>query len=111
MDFIREVQKILVEEYRKDHPEVADYSDEEIALINPVTIYDIEAYIDYQIGKLQKEIKYNMDIIDSPNTYYQEVTELRSENINLMREITSLVESKEQIRQVMGESLDESNSR
>lgn len=40
-ELIKRVQKMLVDEYRLEHPEFSDYSDEEIALINPVSEPDI----------------------------------------------------------------------
>lgn len=111
MDIYREVQMMLVDDYRASHPEAAIYTDEEIAMINPVTMYDIDAYIDVKIDALQREIDYNIEIINDAKTYYQEVTELRSENVYLSGLINALQRTREALRLSMGEVLDEPKGR
>ena len=107
MDIKTELQRKMVEEYRRTHPEAAMYSDEEIAQMEPITPVEVNLYISELIKDLQDELNYNLSLITDPKTHYQEITELRSENVVLNAKIDTLIQEKARLDQAYGEDLDE----
>lgn len=121
-DKLRETQKYLNDDFRKENPEIASYSDEEIAMMNPATKEDIASFnyisanvtrnssyedfldeedriaaIDEEIRELTEEIELNNARIANPMTYYQEITETRSENARLESRRLALLQERENI--------------
>lgn len=110
-DINKKTQQILNDEYRQEHPEIASYSDEEIAQMNPATEQDVEIFqflsrqamqnkvnqIESEIRELQAELDYNLAKIADPTTFYQEANELRSDNVVILRKINDLFKKKNEI--------------
>ena len=115
---VKEIEKLLVAEYRQNHPEVAAYTDAEIAMMNPVSAWDIELYLSRQLMLLQKEIAFcqneyleNNEKISAKDTFPEERSELRSENASLVRKIKVLESQMITINQELGDYRDASRSR
>lgn len=115
---ISEIQKILIAEYRMEHPEATEYSDVEVAMMNPVSSWDIEVYLSMQLANLQKEImacqqEYweNKDKIADRSTFPEEKNELRNENFSLIRKISDLQNQMQFIRHELGDDRDTPRSR
>ena len=93
-----EYQKILVDEYRNNNPEITEgLSDEEIALMNPITDYEFMVLLGNELNEINKEInELTQDIKDSeekinnPETHYQEITECRSDIVHDKKKIMKL---------------------
>ena len=116
-ELVKRVQKMLVEEYRCEHPEVSDYSDEEIALINPVSDADIVAYIalekmelrknisdiEKMIASLNEDIVLSQERINDPRTFNQDRTEARRDIIDDYAKITKLKEKTQKLLQKIAE--------
>ena len=115
---VKEIEKLLVAEYRQNHPEATAYTDTEIAMMNPVSELDIELYLSIQLMLLQKEIAFcqneyleNNEKISAKDTFPEERSELRSENVSLMRKIKMLESQMITINQELGDYRDASRSR
>ena len=115
---VKEIEKLLVAEYRQNHPEAAAYTDTEIAMMNPVSELDIELYLSRQLMLLQKEIAFcqkeyleNSEKISAKDTFPEERSELRSENASLVRKIKVLESQMITINQELGDYRDASRSR
>lgn len=115
---VKEIEKLLVAEYRQNHPEATAYTDTEIAMMNPVSELDIELYLSRQLMLLQKEIAFcqneyleNNEKISAKDTFPEERSELRSENVSLMRKIKMLESQIITINQELGDYRDASRSR
>lgn len=110
-ELVKRVQKMLVDEYRLEHPEFSDYSDEEIALINPVSEPDIISYIalekmelqksirdiDKMIDSLKEDIHLSQEKIDDPKTFSQDRTEARRDIIDDNMRIVRLEDKKQKL--------------
>ncbi len=110
-ELVKRVQKMLVDEYRLEHPEFSDYSDEEIALINPVSEPDIISYIalekmglqksirdiDKMIDSLKEDIHLSQERIDDPKTFSQDRTEARRDMIDDNMRIVRLEDKKQKL--------------
>ena len=110
-ELVKRVQKMLVDEYRLEHPEFSDYSDEEIALINPVSEHDIISYIalekmelqksirdiDKMIDSLKEDIHLSQERIDDPKTFSQDRTEVRRDMIDDNMRIVRLEDKKQKL--------------
>lgn len=110
-ELVKRVQKMLVDEYRLEHPEFSDYSDEEIALINPVSEPDIISYIalekmelqksirdiDKMIDSLKEDIHLSQERIDDPKTFSQDRTEVRRDMIDDNMRIVRLEDKKQKL--------------
>lgn len=110
-ELVKRVQKMLVDEYRLEHPEFSDYSDEEIALINPVSEPDIISYIalekmelqksirdiDKMIDSLKEDIHLSQEKIDDPKTFSQDRTEARGDIIDDNMRIVRLEDKKQKL--------------
>lgn len=110
-ELVKRVQKMLVDEYRLEHPEFSDYSDEEIALINPVSESDIISYIalekmelqksirdiDKMIDNLKEDIHLSQERIDDPKTFSQDRTEARRDIIDDNMRIVRLEDKKQKL--------------
>lgn len=110
-ELVKRVQKMLVDEYRLEHPEFSDYSDEEIALINPVSEPDIISYIalekvelqksirdiDKMIDSLKEDIHLSQERIDDPKTFSQDRTEARRDIIDDNMRIVRLEDKKQKL--------------
>lgn len=83
----KQYQKILVEEYRKTHlQETENLTDEEVAIMNPITDVEFEMFISnelqsikLEILKLLEDIKDTEKSINDPKVHYQAKTEYRSD--------------------------------
>lgn len=96
--------KALVSEYRLSHPEINDLTDEEVALMCPVSPEVYKLFAVYRLDEISKiisdfqdEIAFNDAKMDDPRTFHQEITELRSDNVAIMRIIERFKKEKEQI--------------
>ena len=110
-DIKRKVQELLNADYRALHPELESYSDEEIALMNPVTYDDITAYIAYENDRIAKEIEkidiaildfgeeitLSKNLRDDPKTFSMARTEANSDIIYAERKIMELTSKKKQL--------------
>ena len=94
----KEYQGILVEEYRMLHKEETDgLTDEEVALMNPLSEADITMLIADELNKMNiriVELVHDINFCDekmkNPNTFHQEVMELRQDKIQAERELEDL---------------------
>lgn len=83
----KEYQKILVEEYRKSHMEETEgLSNEEIALMCPISENDITFLMSKELMEIglsiedqEQEIILCTKKINDPNTYHEELPELRAD--------------------------------
>ena len=83
----KEYQKILVEEYRKSHMEETEgLSNEEIALMCPISENDITFLMSKELMEIglsiedqEQEIMLCTKKINDPNTYHEELPELRAD--------------------------------
>ena len=110
-DIKRKVQELLNADYRALHPELESYSDEEIALMNPVTYDDIIAYMAYENDRIAKEIEkidiaildfgeeitLSKNLRDDPKTFSMARTEANSDIIYAERKIMELTSKKKQL--------------
>ena len=108
---IREIQQIIIDEHRLDDPELAGYSDAEVAMMYPVTPQIVKIFVDLEILKLQQEIDFNNNKMNDQNMFYQERTELRNENLYLYRRIAQLRQEKDLAITLLGGDVNESRSR
>lgn len=107
----KEYQGILVEEYRMLHKEETDgLTDEEVALMNPLSDADITMLIADELNKMNiriVELVHDINFCDekmkNPNTFHQEVMELRQDKIQAERELEDLRIKFDELKKVMGD--------
>lgn len=107
----KEYQGLLVEEYRKLHKEETDgLTDEEVALMNPLSEADITMLIADELNKMNiriVELVHDINFCDekmkNPNTFHQEVMELRQDKIQAERELEDLRIKFDELKKVMGD--------
>ena len=107
----KEYQGILVEEYRMLHKEETDgLTDEEVALMNPLSEADITMLIADELNKMNiriVELVHDINFCDekmkNPNTFHQEVMELRQDKIQAERELEDLRITFDELKKVMGD--------
>lgn len=116
-ELVKRVQQMLVDEYRREHPELDSYSDEEIALMNPVTDTDIISYITLEkmriqngivdiermIVGLREDIELSLKRIDDPYTFGTDRTEARRDIVDDNINIARLEKQKEELLQKIAE--------
>lgn len=101
-------QQILVDEYKKLHPEeVENLTDSEISLMNPITTTDIEMFLSVdlmhikgKINELLDEISDNEKVIKDVKAYSDLKKECREENRGFYLEIQNLKKDYEEIEQI-----------
>ena len=107
----KEYQGILVEEYRMLHKEETDgLTDEEVALMNPLSDADITMLIADELNKMNiriVELVHDINFCDekmkNPNTFHQEVMELRQDIIQAERELEDLRIKFDELKKVVGD--------
>ena len=107
----KEYQGILVEEYRMLHKEETDgLTDEEVALMNPLSDADITMLIADELNKMNiriVELVHDINFCDekmkNPNTFHQEVMELRQDKIQAERELEDLRIKFDELKKVVGD--------
>lgn len=107
----KEYQGLLVEEYRKLHKEETEgLTDEEVALMNPLSEADITMLIADELNKMNiriVELVHDINFCDekmkNPNTFHQEVMELRQDKIQAERELEDLRKKFDELKKVIGE--------
>ena len=107
----KEYQGILVEEYRMLHKEETDgLTDEEVALMNHLSEADITMLIADELNKMNiriVELVHDINFCDekmkNPNTFHQEVMELRQDKIQAERELEDLRIKFDELKKVMGD--------
>lgn len=107
----KEYQGILVEEYRMLHKEETDgLTDEEVALMNPLSEADITMLIADELNKMNiriVELVHDINFCDEkmkyPNTFHQEVMELRQDKIQAERELEDLRIKFDELKKVVGD--------
>lgn len=107
----KEYQGILVEEYRMLHKEETDgLTDEEVALMNPLSDADITMLIADELNKMNiriVELVHDINFCDekmkNPNTLHQEVMELRQDKIQAERELEDLRIKFDELKKVVGD--------
>lgn len=80
-------QRILVDDYRLQNPEDTEcLTDDEVALMCPITDMDViclleaeKVYVQKKIDMLNLEIEGDMEILNNPKTFHEELTEIRSD--------------------------------
>lgn len=105
---IMKYQQILVEEYKRLHPnEVENLTDKEVALMNPITSADIEMFLSVdlmhiksEINELLDEISDNEKVIKDVKTYTDLKKECRDENREFHLRIQNLKKDCEEIEQI-----------
>ena len=107
----KEYQGLLVEEYRMLHKEETDgLTDEEVALMNPLSDADITMLIADELNKMNiriVELVHDINFCDekmkNPNTFLQEVMELRQDKIQAERELEDLRIKFDELKKVVGD--------
>lgn len=107
----KEYQGILVEEYRMLHKEETDgLTDEEVALMNPLSDADITMLIADELNKMNiriVELVHDINFCDekmkNSNTFHQEVMELRQDKIQAERELEDLRIKFDELKKVVGD--------
>ena len=107
----KEYQGLLVEEYRMLHKEETDgLTDEEVALMNPLSDDDITMIIADELNKMNiriVELVHDINFCDekmkNPNTFHQEVMELRQDKIQAERELEDLRIKFDELKKVVGD--------
>lgn len=107
----KEYQGLLVEEYRMLHKEETDgLTDEEVALMNPLSDADITMLIADELNKMNiriVELVHDINFCDekmkNQNTFHQEVMELRQDKIQAERELEDLRIKFDELKKVMGD--------
>lgn len=103
-----EYQKILVSEYRESHKEETDgLTDEEVALMNPISDFDFTFLIGNELSKIKTEIdglsediQYNESVINATGTRYDVKTELQSDIVYARRKIAELRKQYDELRSI-----------
>lgn len=107
----KEYQGLLVEEYRMLHKEETDgLTDEEVALMNPLSDADITMLIADELNKMNiriVELVHDINFCDEKmknlNTFHQEVMELRQDKIQAERELEDLRIKFDELKKVVGD--------
>lgn len=118
MDSIEQtVQNKLVADYRKNYLWTTEFSDEELALLCPVSDEDIKAFIvgkrsqvithmvevDDKILDVKREIQDSQDVLDDPRSISEAQSEARRDISYANNKLRQLVEEKEKLFRVMVE--------
>ena len=107
----KEYQGLLVSEYRKLHKEETEgLTDEQVALMNPLSEADITMLIADELNKMNiriVELVHDINFCDekmkNPTTFHQEVMELRQDKIQAERELEDLRKKFDELKKVIGE--------
>lgn len=107
----KKYQGLLVEEYRMLHKEETDgLTDEEVALMNPLSEADITMLIADELNKMNiriVELVHDINFCDekmkNQNTFHQEVMELRQDKIQAERELEDLRIKFDELKKVVGD--------
>ena len=107
----KEYQAMLVKEYRNTHPEETEnLTDEEVALMNPITSMEFEMLIsnelraiNTEITDLMADIKDTENEINDPKLNYQAKTEYRSDVVNDKRKIAELRKKYDNLKRILSE--------
>lgn len=83
----KEYQGLLVNEYRKSHlEETVNLTDDEVALMVPLRDEDIPFLVESDLLKIktlieeyETDIKHCTEKLNDPNTYHEELSELRAD--------------------------------
>lgn len=94
----QQYQLILVDEYRKMHPEATDgLTNEDVALMNPLSDFEFTMFIQNELSSINEEmeeIKEEIEIIeklmDEPGLHYQQKTEFRADRSDYRRKLQEL---------------------
>lgn len=105
----KEYQKILIDEYRKEHmEETENLTDEEVALMNPITNHEFTIllgnelkHINEEIVDLMQDIKACEERIKTPGVHYQEITECRGDIVYDQRKLQELREKFDNLKNVL----------
>lgn len=105
----KEYQKILVDEYREGHKEETEgLTDEEVALMNPLSDFEFIVLIGNELTSINKEIveimqdiKYTEARMNEPNVHYQEVTECRTDIVNDNRRLQVLRNKYDSLKRIL----------
>lgn len=95
---LKEYQEKVVEEYRDTHPDETEHlTDEEVALMSPLTNVDIGivyymamSEIKEKIAYLEEDIEYSQNKLNDSKTFYEEKTELRQDINQARKKIATL---------------------
>lgn len=117
----RQYQRILIEEYRSMHPEeTMNCTDEEVALMNPISNDDIYFLIVNELKEINKsilecieDINYCKKVLGDSSTHHQIKTELKKDIVDDERELSVLRTEYENLKDQLFHlgDLDESKSR
>lgn len=96
----KEYQGLLVNEYRKSHlEETVNLTDDEVALMVPLKDEDIPFLIESDLLKIktlieeyETDIKHCTEKLNDPNTYHEELPELRADIRESSSKIVALKE-------------------
>lgn len=84
----REYQQILVEDYKRKHPDETEYlTNEEIVLMNPLSNSDFLYLVGLELDGINKEIVEVLEDIDYCNDKLNDVTTPSNEKPDLRRDI------------------------
>lgn len=105
----KQYQQMLVQEYRSSNPEETEnLTDEEVALMNPITDYEFTFLIGNELNSINREIVELMEDIkhceDRMNTlgiHYQEVTDCRSDIVYDERRLAELRQQFDTLKKVL----------
>ena len=106
-----EYQNILTLEYKNFHPEETEgLTLDEIALMNPLTEFDFKVFLAHELMDLTlaidekiADINFNKEKINDPKTFHQDITECRSENVLLEKELQALRKKYDDLRRLIPE--------
>ena len=107
----KELQKLFVEEYRQSHMEETEgLSNEEVALMCPISEDDITFLLSNELIKIGLELKeqeseiiHCTKKINDPKTYHEELPELREDKREANRKIATLKVQYEALKKVISE--------
>ena len=91
-------QNILIEEYRGHNPQFADFTDEQLRLMCPISTEEIDilhsdvlneflSFISSDIKELQESIAFTEDKLNDPKTFSNELSEYRHDLFNDERKL------------------------
>ena len=107
----KEYQKILVEEYRLNHMEETEgLSNEEVALMCPISEDDITFLLENELMKiaasikeLEFEVTHCTQKLNDPRTFHEELPELRTDIREANKEIETLRKQYETLKKAISE--------
>lgn len=102
----QQYQKILVEEYRSSHPEeTKGLTDEMVALMNPISDFDLAFLIGNELSKIKAEIdgllediQYSESMINTIGTRYDVKAELQNDIVYARRRNAELEKKRESLQ-------------